>query len=44
MAWVRVPGGLALKAVQGDRIAGVREAEGGAQYVMVYELRAATQP
>jgi len=43
-AWVRVPEGLALKAVRGDRIAGVREAEDGAQYVAVYELRAATQP
>jgi len=44
MAWVRVPEGLALKAVHGDRIAGVREADDGAQQVMVYELRAAPQP
>ncbi len=44
MSWVRVPEGLALKAVHGDRIAGVREAEDGGQQVMVYELRAATKP
>lgn len=44
MAWVRVPEGLALKAVHGDRIAGVREAEDGAQHVIVHELRAAAQP
>jgi hypothetical protein len=44
MAWVRVPEGLALKDVRGNRIAGVREAEDGAQQVMVYELRAARKP
>lgn len=43
MAWVRVPEGLALKAVHGDRIAGVREAEDGAQHVLVCELRAAVE-
>lgn len=44
MAWVRVPEGLALKAVRGNRIAGVREADDGAQQVMLYQLRAAPQP
>lgn len=38
VATVRIPPGLRLLAIRGDRVAGVRETEEGAEYVVVHAL------